>query len=107
MTIRNALLIGGALGVAAALLTVMATKARAFAPADCQVGIGVAVCQPRPAPDARIIQLDVPVRHEEVTDADRANWERECAPKRQWGGTNVVWVYAFKGCEFGPQHLDE
>lgn len=107
MTISQRLLLGAAALFVAGLIVITAMRpARAYSMAECQVGIGVAVCQPRPAPDARIITME-PVRHEEVTDEDRATWAKECDPKRKWGGTNVIWVYRKAGCEWGPQHLDD
>lgn len=92
--------------VGAAIVAVFAfsaSPASAYIDAQCQMGIGVAVCQPRMTnPDAKIIVLDQVYHNPDVTDADRAEWQEACQPRKVWDGRTVRIEYLLPHCEVGP-----
>lgn len=93
-----------AVAMIAAVATCGAMRpALSYVDTDCQMGIGVAVCKPKTtAPGAKIINLETPVHHEDVTDDDRREWENACQPRKVWDGATIRWRYSLRNCEFGP-----
>ena len=94
----------GAILVVGALLGSL-QPATAYLANECFLGIGVAVCAPMAVnPDARIIRLNDEVEDTPQANAWRRAWREHCQPRivRDLDTGMRHWVYAAKGCEFGP-----
>jgi hypothetical protein len=79
--------------------------AKAYLANECFLGIGVAVCAPMAVnPDARIIRLNDEVEDTPRANARRREWREYCQPRivRDLDTGMRRYVYAAKGCEFGP-----
>jgi len=94
----------GAVLVAAAVLGSL-QPAQAYLPNECVLGFGVAVCGPMAVnPDARIIRLNDEVEDTPEANTRRREWRERCKPRivRDLNTGMRRYVYAAKGCEFGP-----
>jgi hypothetical protein len=83
-------------------LPALESTVRAYTPMDCAGYF----CTPRTLnPDAHIKNLPE-ITDPNVTDSDRVIWVERCKPRKHFDGLTIRWVYAEKGCEAGPMHLE-